>query len=41
MAKVNGTDNRATEWVRWIARTWGGVVFLLAMLIFVGNCRAG
>lgn len=33
----NGTGNRATQWVRWTARIWGGVVFLLAMLVFAGN----
>ncbi len=37
MANDNGTDNRVTEWVRWTARIWGGVVFLLAMLIFASN----
>jgi hypothetical protein len=30
------TGGRVTRWIRWIARIWGGLVFLVALLVFVG-----
>lgn len=36
MANGDETRNGATRWIRWIARIWGGLVFLLALLIFAG-----
>jgi len=32
----NRMDNRVVKWIRWIARIWGGLVFLIALFIFLG-----
>jgi hypothetical protein len=36
MAYADQTGNRVTKWIRWIARIWGGLVLLVALLIFAG-----
>jgi len=30
------TRNGVLRWIRWVARIWGGLVFLFALLVFVG-----
>ncbi len=30
------SGNGVTRWIRWIARIWGGLVFLVALLVFLG-----
>ena len=36
MTNESGTDNTVVRWVRWTARIWGGLVFVIVLLIFVG-----
>jgi hypothetical protein len=36
VANCNETRNGATRWIRWIARIWGGLVLVFALLI-LGN----
>ncbi len=36
MPNRDETGSTVTRWIRWIARIWGGLVFLVALLIFVG-----
>ena len=36
MASADETGNRVTMWIRWIARIWGGLVLVFALLIFAG-----
>ncbi|MEA3374581.1 MAG: hypothetical protein U9R72_00020 [Chloroflexota bacterium] len=36
MANADDTGNVVTRWMRWIARIWGGLVFLFALLVLVG-----
>jgi hypothetical protein len=36
VAKRHDAGNRVTTWIRWIARIWGGLVLLAALLIFAG-----
>ena len=40
MKKGNKTGNGITRAIRWIARIWGGLVFLVALLIFAGYARS-
>lgn len=36
MANTNVTSTSVTKWLRWIARIWGTLVFLIALFIFAG-----
>lgn len=36
MANGNEIRNGITRWIRWVARIWGGLVFLFALFVFVG-----
>jgi hypothetical protein len=38
-ARLNtaGSNRGITQWIRWIARIWGGIVLLVALLIFAGT----
>jgi hypothetical protein len=36
VANENGADNTVTRWIRWTARIWGGLVFVIILLIFAG-----
>jgi hypothetical protein len=36
MANADETGNRVTKWIRWTARIWGGLIFAIVLLIFVG-----
>ena len=36
MWKADVTGNRVTQWMRWIARIWGGLVLAVALLILAG-----
>jgi hypothetical protein len=36
VARQGEDGSRIRRWIRWIARIWGGLVFLLALLIFLG-----
>ena len=36
MATGREHHNKVTRWIRWTARIWGAVVFLVALLIFLG-----
>jgi len=41
LAIADEKRNRVTEWMRWIARIWGGLVLAVAMLVLAGyswNC---
>ena len=36
MANTEYTGNRATKWIRWIARIWGTVIITFALLMLIG-----
>jgi hypothetical protein len=36
MANADETGNRVTNWIRWIARVWGGLVVAVALLFLAG-----
>ena len=36
VTRTDAAGNRVTQWVRWIARIWGGLVLLVALLVFLG-----
>ena len=36
MANTEGDDARVTKWMRWIARIWGTLIILVALLFLVG-----
>lgn len=36
MTNGEETGNKITRWIRWIARVWGGLVLVVALLIFFG-----
>ena len=36
MAKRNGGHDRATKWIRWIARIWSLPIMVCALLVLVG-----
>lgn len=36
MSSHNRTERTSTQRLRWIARIWGGLVFIVALLIFAG-----
>ena len=36
VTRTDKANDRVTRWIRWIARIWGGLVFLVALLIFLG-----
>ena len=36
MTNADGTGNRATKSIRWIARVWGGLVLAVALLFIAG-----
>jgi hypothetical protein len=36
VANGNETGSGATRWIRWVARVWGGLVLVFALLIFAG-----
>ena len=36
MKKVNDTRDRATKWIRWIARIWSSPIILYALLMLAG-----
>jgi len=36
MTKSNGSRNRVTKWIRWIARIWGTLIVAFALLILIG-----
>lgn len=37
MADRAESSRGVTTWIRWIARIWGGLILLVALLIFAGN----
>jgi hypothetical protein len=36
MANVNDTGDRATRWIRWIARIWGTLVLGITLFVLIG-----
>jgi hypothetical protein len=36
MPNVHGVGDRATKWVRWIARIWGTLIVALTLLVLIG-----
>lgn len=36
MPDVNDVGDRATKWIRWIARIWGALLVAVALLILIG-----
>jgi len=36
MTKGNGSRNRVTEWIRWIARIWSFPIIAYALLLLIG-----
>jgi hypothetical protein len=36
LANVNRTHDTVTSWIRWTARIWGALVFVVVLLIFLG-----
>ena len=36
MSNGSSASSAPTRWIRWIARSWGGLVFAVALLILVG-----
>jgi hypothetical protein len=36
MSNVNGVGDRATKWIRWIARIWGTLIIAIALVVLIG-----
>jgi hypothetical protein len=36
MPDVNGVGDRATKWIRWIARIWGSLIVAIALFFLIG-----
>jgi hypothetical protein len=36
MPDVNDVGDRATKWIRWIARIWGTLIIAVALLVLIG-----
>jgi hypothetical protein len=36
MSHINDNGNRATRWMRWIARIWGTLIVAVVLLILIG-----
>jgi hypothetical protein len=44
MPSVNDVGDRATKWIRWIARIWGTLIVAIALVVLIGyawSCVTG
>lgn len=37
MPNANGFGDRATKWIRWIARVWGTLIIAVTLLVVIGS----
>ena len=37
MSNANGFGDRATKWIRWIARVWGTLIIAVTLLVVIGS----
>ena len=36
MTNISDTGDRATKWIRWIARIWGALIIVIALFVLIG-----